>query len=138
MLTRIFYQVNIQNTGIIKTWNMGARFIQVPISDLRKLNPDIPESTLRELAGLYNGAGGNTTIDTMTYNEETMVGNYDSFLVNVVDAEWMSVNSRFRTTRKTQYGTELTYDEEYGKVFNTTRRRLRNLTLRLFTNVNGS
>ena len=106
-----------------KNMEYGGEIIQILVSDIRKLNPDIPENELIQLAKEYNGINGNISIDTLSYNEETLVGNYDSFLINVIDAEWMSVNGRFRTTRKTQYGTELTYDEEYGKVHSTDKKK---------------
>ena len=111
-----------------KHWNhknmeYGGEIIQVLISDIRKQNPDIPESVLRELANEYNGTGNNIHLDDLTYSEETMSGNYDGFLVSVLDAEWMSVNSRYRTTRLTQYGTKLTYDEEYGKSYNNDKKK---------------
>lgn len=96
----------------------GGEVIQVLVSDLRKLNPLIPEQELIELAKQYNGQGGNISVDTLSFSTETKCGNYDSFLVDVMDSEWMSVNSRFRTTRKTKYGNDLTYDEEWGKVHN--------------------
>ena len=101
-----------------KNMEYGGEIIQVLISDLRKLNPDIPEEQLRQLANEYNGVGGNVSIDNMTYNEETMTGNYDGFLVNILDAEWMSVDSKYRTTRLNKWGNSLTYDEKWGKVFN--------------------
>ena len=41
----------------------GGEVIQVLISDLRKLNPDIEESELLGLAREYNGVGGNISID---------------------------------------------------------------------------
>jgi hypothetical protein len=101
----------------------GGEIIQVLISDLRKLIPGISEDELRNLASEYNGVGGNIAVDTCTYDEEAKIGNYDHFLVNVLDAEWMSVNSRYRTKRKTQYGTELAYDEEFGKVYNNEKKK---------------
>jgi len=102
-----------------KNMEFGGEIIQVLISDLRKLNPDLKEEVLLELARSYNGAAGNISVTNLSFNTETLTGNYDSFLVDVLDAEWMSVNSKYRTTRQTQYGTKLTYDEEWGKVHNT-------------------
>lgn len=97
--------------------------IQVLISDLRKQNPHIPESELLALAREHSGTCGNPVLDQYSYYEETRTANYDGFLVDVLDAEWFSVNSRFRTTRKTQYGTELTYDEEWGKIHDTDKKK---------------
>ena len=96
----------------------AGEIIQVLISDLRKINPDIPESSLRELASAYNGNYGNTYVENLSYDEEEKNSNYDGFLVAVLDAEWKSVNDRYRTTRMTKFGNKLSYDEKYGKVFN--------------------
>ena len=102
-----------------KNMEYGGEIIQVPISDLRKLNPEIPESVLQELANQYSGSGSNITIDQLSYDDENKCGNYDSLLVDVVDAEWMSVNSTYKTKRKGPGGDEMLYDEKWGKVFNT-------------------
>jgi hypothetical protein len=90
--------------------------IRVLISDLRKLNPELPEEVLRNLAEEYNGIGGNIRLGEYTYNSELHCANYDTFLVDVMDAEWMSVNSTYKTKRKTQFGTTILFDEEWGKV----------------------
>ena len=102
-----------------KNMEYGGEIIQVLISDLRKQNPKIEESVLRELAESYNGKGGNVALNEFNYNEQTRIGNYDGFLVDVMDAEWMSVNSRYMTNRTTKYGSSLLYEEKWGKVYNT-------------------
>jgi glycerol-3-phosphate cytidylyltransferase-like family protein len=101
----------------------GGEIIQVPISDLRKLNPDIKESVLRELANQYNGIAGNSTIATLSFNEEGKNGTYDSLLVDVMDVEWMSVDSEYKTKRKSPDGTENVYTEEWGKVYDTEKKK---------------
>lgn len=101
----------------------GGEIIQVLISDLRKLNPGIEESILRELATSYNGSGSNTSLTSFTFDDETKTGNYDSFLVDVMDSEWMSVDSQYKTIRKTQYGSKIMYDEEWGVVHNTEKKK---------------
>jgi hypothetical protein len=101
----------------------GGELIQILISDIRKLNPDVPESVLRELAESYNGVGGNVTLGAFTYNEDLRTSTYDSFLVDVMDCEWMSINSEYKTKRKTQYGAEIMYDEEWGRVHNTDKKK---------------
>ena len=112
-----------------KSWdhrNMeyAGEIIKVPISELRSLIPGIEESMLRELAGTYDGLNGNVVSSgNFEFDEETHIGNYDSFLVNVVDAEWKSVNSEYRTKRKTKYGNELSYNEKWGKVYDTETRK---------------
>lgn len=106
-----------------KNMEYGGEVIQVLISDIRKLNPDIKETELLGLAREYNGKGGNISIDTLSFNTESGIGNYDSFLVDVMDAEWMSVNSQFKTKRKNKYDSEIIYDEEWGKVYNTDKKK---------------
>jgi hypothetical protein len=101
----------------------GGEIIQVLISDIRKINPEIPESELIELARSYSGAGGNPTLSDFNYNEESKTSNYDGFLVDILDGEWMSVDSKYMTTRKTQYDTEMLYEEEWGKVLNTEKKK---------------
>jgi hypothetical protein len=106
-----------------KNMEYGGEVIQVLISDLRKLNPDIPETVLRELAGAYNGKGDNVSIANFSFNTETGTGNYDSFLVDVMDSEWMSVDSKYKTKRRTQYGTEIMYNEKWGTVYDTEKKK---------------
>lgn len=97
----------------------AGEIIQVSISELRTLVPDINEAVLRQLATEYNGIFGNLEISDLTYNMETKTANYDGFLVHVTDVEWKSVNSEYHTTRKTSAGNEFMYEEEWGKVYNT-------------------
>jgi len=96
----------------------GGEIIQVLISDIRKLNiKGVKESELRELAKTYSGYGKNITLDNYTFDEDTNTANYDCFLVDVFDAEWMSVDSKYVTTKKT-HGNDMLYDEKWGKVYN--------------------
>lgn len=97
----------------------AGEIIQILISDLRKLNPSIREEELRSLAKDCENVYGNHSLTNYEYYEDTHTANYDGFLVDVMDIEWFSVNSRYRTTRKSSNGNEFTYDEEYGKVYNT-------------------
>ena len=106
-----------------KNMEYGGEMIQILISDIRKLNPDVPESTLRQLADDYNGKCGNIPLDTLSYSEDARSANYDSFLVDVMDCEWMSINSEYKTKRKTQYGTEIMYNEDWGKIVNTEKKK---------------
>ena len=106
-----------------KNMEYGGEIIQVLISDIRKLCPGIKEEELLRLASEYSGVGTNVTQDILSYNESTKSANYDSYLVDVMDSEWFSVNSKYRTTRLTSYGTKLSYDEEYGKVYNTEKKK---------------
>jgi len=106
-----------------KNMEYGGEIIQVLVSDLRKLNPDIPESELLALARQYGGVGGNPDLDRYYFDTDTHTATYDGFLVDVLDSEWFSTNSRYRTTRQTQFGNSLSYDSEYGKVYDTDKRK---------------
>ena len=101
----------------------GGEIIQETISNLRKINPEIPESELRALAKQYGGVGGNPSLDNYSYDDDMHTGNYDGFLVDVMDCEWFSVNSKYKTKRKAPDGTENMYDEEFGKVYNTDKKK---------------
>ena len=107
-----------------KNMEYGGEIIQVLISDLRKLNiPGVTEEELLLLAREYNGMRGNISVDNLSFDSESKTANYDSFLVDVVDAEWMSVDSEYKTTRKTQYDTKMIYNEEWGKVYDTEKKK---------------
>lgn len=101
-----------------KNMGYGGEIIQVLISDLRKLNPDIPESELLALAKEYGPA-----LDNYTYDDNAHTGNYDGFLVDVMDSEWCSTNSTYKTKRKSPDGTENMYDEKWGTVYDTEKKR---------------
>jgi hypothetical protein len=109
----------------------GGEVTQVLISDIRKLNPDIDENILRGLAESYNAIGGNVTLDGYNYDKDTRTSNYDSFLVDVFDAEWSSIDSTYKTKRKTSYGTEIMYDEEWGKVHNTEKKKTQKFDIKV-------
>lgn len=107
-----------------KNMEYGGEVTQVLISDIRKLKiKGVQESVLRELAEGYNGKNSNISINSYNYNEETDSANYDCFLVDVMDSEWMSVDSEYKTTRTTSSGNEMLYDEEWGKVYNTDKKK---------------
>jgi len=96
---------------------------QMLISDVRKLNPDIDEDILRELANSYSGIGGNVSLSDFVYDKNTRASNYDNFSIEVFDAEWMSINSKYKTKRKTKFGTIILGDEKWGKVYNDEKRK---------------
>jgi hypothetical protein len=106
-----------------KNMEYAGEIIQVLVSDLRKLNPKIPESELLLLAKEYKGIGGNPSLTNYLYDEDEGTATYDGFLVSVMDCEWFSVNSTYKTKRKSPDGTENMYDEEWGKVYNTDKKK---------------
>jgi len=105
-------------------WNMeyAGEIIQVLISDLRK-QTTIPESELRLLAQSYESMYGNIHLSTYDFYDETQTSDYDTFLVDVLDCEWNSVDSKYMTTRTNKFGNEVVYESEWGKVYNTDKRK---------------
>ncbi len=101
-----------------RNMEQGGEIIQVLISDLRKLKiPGVTEDELLQLAKDYNGYGANVfSNENLFYDAENGTCNYDDFLVDVLDAEWMSVNSTYQTT-KLRHGNEIVYEEKWGKVY---------------------
>lgn len=107
-----------------KNMEYAGEIIQVPISELRKLKiKGVTENELIELAKSYNGYAGNITIDNLSFDTANGTGNYDSFLVDVMDSEWMSVDSKYMTTRENSFGNKNIYEEEWGKVYNTEKKK---------------
>lgn len=107
-----------------KNMEYAGEIIQVPISEIRKLKiKGVKENELLELAKSYNGYAGNITIDNLAFDTASGSGNYDSFLVDVLDGEWMSVNSKYMTTRVNKFGNEVKNEEEWGKVYNTEKKK---------------
>jgi hypothetical protein len=95
----------------------AGEVIRESISNIRK-NTDIDEDELRQLAQFYNGRAGNANISSWGLDDLRVtegVWKYDDFQIEIMDAEWFSVNSKFRTTRKNERGEEWTYDDEWGK-----------------------
>lgn len=96
----------------------AGELIQESISNVRK-NTSLSEDQLREIAQFYNGKGlnqniSNWTEDSLKMNNGTF--KYDSFMIDIMDAEWFSVNSQYRTTRINSRGEEWEYESDWGEV----------------------
>lgn len=107
-----------------KSWDhrnseFAGEIITESISNIRKNCPEVEETELRNLAQFYNGTNGNPSLHSWTL-EDLKAGSagfkYDQFQVDVVDLEWFSVNSKYKTTRKTKFDESYTYDETWGTV----------------------
>jgi hypothetical protein len=99
----------------------GGELISESISNIRK-NTDISEDKLRELAQFYNGRNANQNLSSWTEEDLQINGGgwkYDNFMVDIMDAEWFSINEKGRTTRTNSRGESLTYDEKDGKIYDT-------------------
>jgi len=99
----------------------GGELISESISNIRK-NTDLSEQTLRELAQFYNGRHANQNLSSWTEEDLQISGGgwkYDNFMIDVMDAEWFSINQKGRTYRTNPRGDTFSYDEEDGKVYDT-------------------
>lgn len=98
----------------------AGELIQETISNIRK-NTNITEDELRNLAQFYNGRNSNSNISSWT-NDDLSISTggwkYDNFLIDVMDAEWFSVNSKYYSNRTNERGDTLTYEEKWGKDVN--------------------
>jgi len=99
----------------------GGEVIQESISNIRK-NTDLSEEILRQLAQFYNGRSSNLTISSWAEDDLKLEGGgwkYDNFMIEVVDAEWFSVNEKGRTYRTNSRGDTFSYDEKEGTTHDT-------------------
>jgi len=99
----------------------AGELISETISNLRK-NTDLSEEKLRNLAQFYNGRNGNQNLSSWTEEDLQISGGgwkYDNFMIDVMDAEWFSVNSKNFTKRTNSRGETLMYEEKDGKFYDT-------------------
>ncbi|MBE3086897.1 MAG: hypothetical protein IMZ64_11850, partial [Bacteroidetes bacterium] len=99
----------------------AGEIISESISNIRK-NTDLTEDTLRQLAQFYNGRSSNQTLKSWGENDlsiSTGGWKYDNFMVDVMDAEWFSINQKGLTKRTNSRGETFMYEEEGDKVWNT-------------------
>ena len=101
----------------------AGELIKVSISEIRK-NTNLSEDTLRGLAQYYNGRGGNPNLSSWDENDLRFGSGwkYDNFQIDVMDAEWVSINDKKLMRRKTKYG-ELVYDQEDDKIYDSEKRK---------------
>jgi hypothetical protein len=103
----------------------AGEVIRETISNIRK-NTTIPEDELRNLAQFYNGRNRNQSLQSWNVDDLRMDGGrwrYDNFLIDIMDAEWFSVNSKYLTTRTNDRGDEYVYEEKDGKVFDSSKKK---------------
>jgi hypothetical protein len=105
----------------------GGEIIQESISNIVKQDPTIDPDKLQKLARMNNGLNGNpqlTDTDIATaFSQDTYKCGWSGFMVDVLDYVWKSIDSEYWTTRKTQYGEDLKYREEWGVVKNTDKKK---------------
>jgi len=109
-----------------RNMRFAGEVIQESIEEIIKEDPNVDLEQLRKIASSFNGLNGNpslTTTELSTEFSKEATCKWGNFLVDVFDWEWKSVNSEYWTTRATQYGEDLRYKEEWGKVKNTEKKK---------------
>ena len=93
----------------------AGEIITESLSNIRK-NTELTEENLRNLAEFYNGRNGNPNLPA--WDEDSLkTGSgyrYDNFQIDILDAEWKAVNSKYKTTRTNERGETFTYDDNWG------------------------
>ena len=105
----------------------AGEIIKETISNVRK-NTNLSEDQLRNIAQFYNGRNLNPSLASWSTDDLMNQGGtsgykYDSFLIDILDYEWFSIDEKYRTTRRNDRGEEFTYDDDWGKVHNTEKRK---------------
>jgi hypothetical protein len=109
-----------------KNMEWGGELIQESVSNILKQDKTIDPEALYKIAKDYNGVNGNpelTGADATPGLSPAYTEKYNNFLIDVFDFEWKSVNSEYWTTRKTQYGEDLIYEEEWGTIKDTEKKK---------------
>ena len=110
-----------------KNMEWAGEIVQESVSTILKQDPSIDPEKLRSLIKQYNGINGNPQLtDTeigVDFSKTMNNVKWSNFLLDVLDFEWKSINSEYWTSRKTQFDEELVYEEEWGKVRNTDKKK---------------
>jgi len=105
----------------------AGEIIQQSVSEIVKQDPTVDLLKLQSHAKLFNGINGNPKLNEAVFGTDMSGGMnncaWSNFLVDVLDYEWKSINSEYWTTRKTQYGEDLKYREEWGTVKDTDKKK---------------
>lgn len=106
----------------------AGEIVQMSISEIIKQDPNVNRDELYKLAKLYNGINGNIQLSDLEVSAACDDANcsnckWSNFKVDVLDYEWKSINSEYWTTRKNQYGEDFIYEEEWGTVKDTDKRK---------------
>jgi hypothetical protein len=103
----------------------AGEIIQESISNIRK-NTDLTEEQLRNLAQFYNGRFSNKNLSSWAESDLILQEGgwrYDDFMVEIMDAEWFSINEKGITKRTNSRGQTFSYEEKTGKMYNDKKRR---------------
>ncbi len=108
-----------------KDASWGGYIEKVPIHVLR-METDLDEDQLYEIAMLYSGSNNNIDISEMPSDDMKLSDGsykYDYMTVDVLEAEFVSVNSEYKTKRKNNRGEEYYFDETFGKFHNSEKKK---------------
>ena len=108
-----------------KNMEWAGEIVQMTVSEIMKQDREVDKLALQKLAKLYNGINGNITLSDLEINvpcDDTSC-KWGNFKIDVLDYEWKSVNSEYWTSRKTQYDEDFIYEEEWGVVKDTDKRK---------------
>jgi len=97
----------------------GGEVTQVSVATIVKQDPKVDLLKLQELAKGYNGINGNPQLSDAQIGTDYSKGGgcaWNSFLLDVLDFEWKSINSEYWTKRATKYGSDLLYEEDWGVI----------------------
>jgi hypothetical protein len=97
----------------------AGELITESISNIRK-NTNLSEEQLRNLAQFYNGRNGNPSLPSWAEEDVYSTGGvckFDNFQIDVMDAEWFSVNHKYFTKRKTPRGDTLMFEQDNNKIY---------------------
>jgi len=115
------------NTFDHRNMAWGGEVIQISVAEIVKQDPSADLIKLQTLAKSYNGINNNPTLTDaelgVGYDRNTNSCNWSNFLLDVLDFEWKSINSEYWTKRKTQYGEDLTYEEKWGTIRDTDKKK---------------
>ena len=103
----------------------AGEIISETISNIRK-QTNLSEDVLRELAMFYNGRNANQNLASWTEEDLRLQGGgwkYDNFSIEVMDAEWFSVNQKKFLNRTNERGDTLMYEQTDDKIYNTDKKK---------------
>lgn len=111
-------------------------YVNYSIADIR-LASGLEEDELMSIATQYNGKYTNTYRDFSFFHNEEDENKfaYDDIVVPVVECEFVSVDTRYRTKRKTKYGDTLNFPEKFGKVHNDETRQTSKIDIKVWRKV---
>jgi hypothetical protein len=120
---RTVIQYSRHNDHRNSTW--GGEIIKMPLGKLRH-ESQLPEDALKDIALKYSGYEDNTLIGETPINElrsDDGTYKYDYLMIDVLDCEYISVNSEYKVRRINDRGDEMYYDGEWGKMYDGPKRR---------------